>query len=189
MSGVPSGSWWIEADQERKCLLYKGPIMGKNQKAVQEINRGDDQWVVVHLVKGGSQCWLALAKAPELEERACLEIKSHWNPDKVNAQLQTWNLTRTEKGDYTFQKVMDDWKVEYKLAVKAGAREPSNTNELTEEAARAEIEESLVPKAIRVQSEKAKEEEPFGDPDTFPVVSKTKVLEMTPQKVSVKIYS
>lgn len=126
-------------------------------------------------------CWLALADEEKLKRRACVEIKSAWATGKLNSVLSSWNLVQTQgkKAEYTFEKVMDDWKGEYEAAVKAGARaqEALNRMEVVEQQ-RKEIKQKLKAKQLPRQES----EEPFGDPSLFPVVG---LPQVTPTKVKV----
>ena len=84
-----------------------------------------------------------------------------------------------KKAEYTFEKVMDDWKVEYEAAVNAGekARDVQSRQQAAEQH-RSEIKQRL---RTRVLPER-ESDEPFGDPKLFPVVG---APPETPTKVNV----
>ena len=152
---------------------------GKGKSATEVVQ--DYRWVVIHLVKGGGMCWLALADSARLKRRACVEVKTVWATSKLNSALLSWNLVQTQgkKAEYTFEKVMDDWKVEYEAAVNAGEKACDvQSRQQAAEQHRSEIKQRL---RTRVLPER-ESDEPFGDPKLFPVVG---APPETPTKVKV----
>lgn len=183
---MPKGSWWIEADKNLKCLLYKGKAMTTSKSKTATETNLEGEWALIHVVKGGGMCWLALAKIPELEEQVCMEVVTMWDTRKLNKVLIKWELEETPQGKskMNFRKTMEDWKAEYRAAVKAGERrEDEKEREAREEREMAEIEQGLVARSARAIPRPA--EHPFGNPEDFPTVGKVKAKRQTPKKVSV----
>lgn len=181
---MPKGTWWIEANQELECLVYKGKTVKPNKKSMVETPLEGD-WALIHVVKGGGMCWMALAKIPELEERACVEVATSWDTTKVNQALLKWDLQETpgEKTKMNFRKTLEDWKAEYRAAVKAGERQDEEKERAArEEEETTEIEQGLVARSVKVIPRP--EKHPFGNPEDFPTVGGTKAKKQTPRKVS-----